>query len=730
MLIGVAGLSVIERYLIVAALALLVFAAVGVGGFTMLRPGRLRTGWMVTSIVLVLAGVIFTATRVDLTKLTNELQFRGDAHASLVSVLHKPAVERALRCGPLTAPNHKLVPDARWILDLPRDRVLARADPDGPHPRRGVGALRHEPLRRSSATPSPTPSTRPPSRSRRTAGGGSRRATTSPPMPAAERRWLWPAGVAALVLGALGLRLWGFRHGLPFVYNADENAHFVAGAIGMFGHTYNPNYFINPPGFTYLLHAAFALGFGGRDGVSASYAADPSNVFALARALSGVLGAVAVGLLAWAGARLFDRRIGFVAAAVLAVAFLPVHYAHLALNDVPTLAPLCLALVGVGGVFARGRLLDYALAGVGLGFACATKYTGGIVLLPLLAAALVGRDQAVARRLGGLALAGALALAAFLIANPFALLDFDSFRDGLSEQSAASSDGGGKLGLTASSGIVYYLGTTTWGLGWLPALAALGGAVVLAVRDWRRALVLVPPLVLFLLFMGTQDRYFARWLLPVYPFLAPAGRLRRARRRSLAAAPGAGRSRWRASCCARRGSCSRSTTTVVLARDDTRQLARDWMVKHVPAGTKVVIEPVMPDSWASDPGRALRGTTGNGARWAKWPTSRSRINPDGTLRKGGLGPIVKLEDYERTLFPQLVRQYAERGYCTVLTGSTQFGRALAEPEDVPRAIKYYDELKRERPRRVRRAPARARRSRSTSRSTPTRSRSTARGRRS
>ena len=137
-LIGVAGLSVIERYLIVAALALLVFAAVGVGGFTMLRPGRLRTGWMVTSIVLVLAGVIFTATRVDLTKLTNELQFRGDAHASLVSVLHKPAVERALRCGPLTAPNHKLVPDARWILDLPRDRVLARADPKGPHPRRGV----------------------------------------------------------------------------------------------------------------------------------------------------------------------------------------------------------------------------------------------------------------------------------------------------------------------------------------------------------------------------------------------------------------------------------------------------------------------------------------------------------------------------------------------------------------------------------------------------------------
>jgi hypothetical protein len=138
LLIGIAGLSVIERYLIVAALALLVFAAVGVGGFTMLRPGRLRTAWMCVSALLLLGGATFQAVRFDPTKLTNELQFRGDAHTSLNAVLHEPAVTRALRCGPLTAPNHKLVPDARWILDYPHSRVLARADPDGPHPKRGV----------------------------------------------------------------------------------------------------------------------------------------------------------------------------------------------------------------------------------------------------------------------------------------------------------------------------------------------------------------------------------------------------------------------------------------------------------------------------------------------------------------------------------------------------------------------------------------------------------------
>ena len=45
--IGVAGASVIERYLAVPALALMVLAAVAIGGWTMLLPGWLRTGWMV-----------------------------------------------------------------------------------------------------------------------------------------------------------------------------------------------------------------------------------------------------------------------------------------------------------------------------------------------------------------------------------------------------------------------------------------------------------------------------------------------------------------------------------------------------------------------------------------------------------------------------------------------------------------------------------------------------------
>ena len=510
----------------------------------------------------------------------------------------------------------------------------------------------------------------------------------------ADSRRLWLVAVALLLAGSLALRVWGFRHGLPFVYNADENAHFVARAIGMFGHSYNPHYFINPPGFTYLLHVLFWLRWGGEE-VQATLAVDPGAVFGLARLAAAALGALAVGLLLAAGVRLFDRATGWLAGALLAVAFLPVHYSHLALNDVPTLAGLGLALLGAVGILRRGRPVDYLLAGAGVGLACATKYTAGIVVLSILVAALA--SPRAEWRLRGLAVAGIAALAGFLVANPYALLDFGAFRDGLSEQSAASNDGGGKLGLTQDGGISYYLWTLTWGLGWIPLVAAAGGALALAARDRAAALMLVAPIVVFVAFMGTQDRYFARWLLPVYPLLCLLAAHGAASLARVVARRAPRRLAWAPVALAAVALCAQGLVhsihnDVVLSRDDTRQLARDWMVRNVPAGAKVVVEPVSPDQWAMDPGRP-RGA-GNGNRWNKWPTSRSLVRNDGSIIRSGRGRIVPLEDYERTTRPELVDSYVRGGYCWVLTGSTQYGRAFAEPAEVPRAIAYYRELAR------------------------------------
>jgi hypothetical protein len=502
-----------------------------------------------------------------------------------------------------------------------------------------------------------------------------------------------------ILLGiTLALRLWGVKQGLPYSYNVDEATHFVPRAIAFFSHDYNPQYFLNPPGYSYLLHLVFELWFGSGDVVARDFASDPTRVFVVARVVAAVLGTVAVLLTYLAGERLFGRTAALVGAAVFAFAFLPNFYSHLALNDVPTLAPVALALYGSAGVLRRGWRRDYVIAGVGVGLAAATKYTGGVTIVCLLAAAFcdgVGGAAAVAARRAALGVG--TALVAFVVANPYSVLDFSAFQAGISTQaSLAGGQDPVKLGTTAASGTAYYLWTLTWGLGWVPSLAALGGSVLLVVR--RRltlALVLVPAPIAFIIFMGDQQRFFGRWLMPVFPIIALlAGYgvvelvrwLITARRLPAVMV-------WSAAIVLL---LAQSVVAVVhndavLARPDTRNLARAWMVAHVPAGAKVVIEPVVEDNWATDVGRSLPWTA-SGARWQRYPTWLTNVDANGNPLPTGQHRYVVVDQYERSLRPELLDEYAKGGYCWVVIGSLQAGRSFAQPKLAPRAIAYYAQL--------------------------------------
>ena len=295
--------------------------------------------------------------------------------------------------------------------------------------------------------------------------------------------------MVAVLAVALALRLWGVRSGLPWIYNVDEGDHFVPEALRMLGGNLEPvtaggtPYLGNPSAFTYLLAAVYKVWFGGLGAAGRVYrSGNPAELWVIARVVSAALGTLAVWLLYLAGAKLFDRATGLLAAAAMAVAFLPVFYSKLALNDVPALLGVCLSLWGAAGALRDGRRRDYALAGVGLGLAAATKYTGGIVVIALLAAGLVrGRSDGWGRPAVWTALAGALALATFVALDPYSLADWGAFTQAISHQSSESAETG-KLGLTHGSGIVYYLWSLTWGVGWVPTVAALGGATALAAR--------------------------------------------------------------------------------------------------------------------------------------------------------------------------------------------------------------------------------------------------------
>jgi hypothetical protein len=127
---GAAGASVVDRYMIGAAVVMLVFCAVAVGGWSMLQRGTaLRRIWIAGATLLVLYATASAANTLSLTSLRNTLAYHEDFHEGLVAALRSPAVRTQLgRCPLLSLPNNKLIPDARWILDSADQRdIVARS---------------------------------------------------------------------------------------------------------------------------------------------------------------------------------------------------------------------------------------------------------------------------------------------------------------------------------------------------------------------------------------------------------------------------------------------------------------------------------------------------------------------------------------------------------------------------------------------------------------------------
>ena len=126
--IGVAGLSLIPRYLTLPAVALCVLAGYAVLGFTTLPPGAARERWRRLATGALAVGIAFLAVKAaSFGRLYDELRFIDRTHDELAGLLAEPGVRAGLRCGALTFPTYRLVPDARWQLHAAARAVHTRA---------------------------------------------------------------------------------------------------------------------------------------------------------------------------------------------------------------------------------------------------------------------------------------------------------------------------------------------------------------------------------------------------------------------------------------------------------------------------------------------------------------------------------------------------------------------------------------------------------------------------
>lgn len=336
-----------------------------------------------------------------------------------------------------------------------------------------------------------------------------------------------PRLLLGLVLAAaLVLRLVGIDWGLPdahhlYSYHPDE-WQMVEGALGLAARgEANPRFFNYPSLTIYVLwFVTIPLRLFGA-GVGGHY---------LAARLLGVLYALLTIVVAdRLGTRLAGRRVGLVAAGLLAVAPLHVVNSRFATVDGPltcavTIALWCAVELSAAAPVRRWRWL---LAGsIAAGLAAGCKYNGLLALVPIWT--VIGQLHGRAGWRSAM-LATGVALGVFLLTSPYLLLDFGAawpaVRFELFEHPRQSN-----LFAGVGPGWWFHLTRnlpTAAGGPW--AIAALAGLILMR-RDRRALPVLLLGLVLAASLLRTKELFIRYWL-PLLPVLAVAaaaavGRLR------------------------------------------------------------------------------------------------------------------------------------------------------------------------------------------------------------
>ncbi len=398
----------------------------------------------------------------------------------------------------------------------------------------------------------------------------------------------WLAGILIL---AAGLRIYGLGHGLPHVYNPDE-VNIMARALSI-ARDLNPHYFLYPNFFFFLLFGVmgglFVVGrlvghYANLAGFEARFFEDPTDFFVAGR-LFGVLCALATIVLTYRlAARHFGQTAARAGALFMAVAYFHVRDSHYLKHDVPTGLLLVLALAAFDRIREDPRIRSYVLSGLAMGLAFATHY-----YTVFLAPAFVAYHLLVAglRDVAKVLLTGAVAGATFFALSPFVVIDLPIAIDHMIANRQVVMDrsvSGGSLFLPSLPAYVQFM--MHQGFGYLLCALIVVGWVLMARRD-RRLLALWGGFpLLFLLFIAYT--FFAgRYLNPILPSLAVAAGLAVA---SLGERFGP-RVAWAVALIATLQPLYNDVQVDRLfAGEDTRTLARDWIVNELADGTPLALQ--------------------------------------------------------------------------------------------------------------------------------------------
>jgi 4-amino-4-deoxy-L-arabinose transferase-like glycosyltransferase len=418
-----------------------------------------------------------------------------------------------------------------------------------------------------------------------------------------------------IVLVGFSLRVWGIGFGLPYDYHPDEHQYVSDAVHFLTERDLNPHKFNNPTLYKYVLFieygASYVLGrmigiFQNCLGFEAFWANDPTLFFLMGRLTTAGLGTATILLTYIVGKRAYGRRQGLIAALFLSFASLHARDSHYAVNDVPLAFMTCMALLCCSRLMRSGSWRAYVEAGAIGGLATSVKHSGVFLVLPLLLAHIVRHVQShrarllarLARIADRKAIIALLAFAgAYVLGTPYSLLDHRTFISDVLKMRERGAYGYKGIQVDSVSGWVFYLKSLRWGLGYILLGLALIGVLYAVWRHQEEDLLLVSYPLLLYLFMGGQLMFFSRFMIPAIPVLMvlaarclivlgdwlPLGEVYKRAAVPFLAALVLAQPAW-----------STIRHDVLLTREDTRTLARQWIEANIPSGARIARESLGP----------------------------------------------------------------------------------------------------------------------------------------
>jgi YYY domain-containing protein len=415
---------------------------------------------------------------------------------------------------------------------------------------------------------------------------------------------------------------------------------------------------------------------------------DYDHVTLVGRALSALIDTGVIYLTYLIGKRVYDRRIGLLAAAFVTFTVFHIQVAHFYAVDALLTFFVLLFFVFALDFARRGGTWNALLMGVTLGLALATKVSAAPLFLVVLGAYALhfkDRGKGDGRREACLFLLTLVSCAvAFFLAEPYAILDFDAFTAGIAEQSRmvrGIADYPYTRQYIDTPAFLYQIEhSALWGVGLPLGVVAYGGLGFFLWRVARKRrgeeLLLLAWVGPYFLLTGSFLVKFMRYMLPLLPlFLIMGASMLYAFRDWLHRRFPMHRAFVSSLWYGLTGLVLASSVLYCLAfasiysRPHSRVQASEWIYRNVPVGSTLALE-----HWDDD-----------------LPLSRT---VDGQPRSIGEYQTLKMNLYEwddEEKFHHIVSNLRESDY-VILSSSRLYGSIPRLPWRYPITTRYYELL--------------------------------------